>query len=262
MDTTNNNNTVSTELNIRDISLFILSKVWIVALVTLCLIVITFLYVSQFVTPVYSASAEMFIINTTSTSHNQSTTDWTIGKQIAITSSELISGNYCSVVAEALNQNEIDTSAILGDDITFSSYYGSVFGKSEITANDIRSYIDISVDEETSTITVTATTKDPMVSAIVSNVILDEYDDYINSFMNVDTIRTQVYESASIPTKPSNIHTVRSLLIAAVVGIIATCGVLVVFYIFDDKIKCPEDIQKHLNLSVLGVIPEIEDEEV
>ena len=49
--------------------------------------------------------------------------------------------------------------------------------------------------------------------------------------------------------------------LSAVVAIIAVCAILLAFYIFDDKIKTPDDIEKHLGLSVLGEIPEIEEEE-
>ena len=48
--------------------------------------------------------------------------------------------------------------------------------------------------------------------------------------------------------------------LSAVIAIIVVCAILLAFYIFDDKIKTPDDIEKHLGLSVLGEIPEIEDE--
>ena len=48
--------------------------------------------------------------------------------------------------------------------------------------------------------------------------------------------------------------------LGAAIAVVVVCAILLAFYIFDDKIKTPDDIEKHLGLSVLGEIPEIEDE--
>ena len=58
----------------------------------------------------------------------------------------------------------------------------------------------------------------------------------------------------------SNIHYFKNMALGAIISVVAICAILLAFYIFDDKIKTPDDIEKHLGLSVLGEIPEIEDE--
>jgi N-acetylmuramoyl-L-alanine amidase len=74
-----------------------------------------------------------------------------------------------------------------------------------------------------------------------------------------DDIRELVIEELQSRTQ-SNIHYFRNMAIGAILGFVVICAVLLAFYIFDDKIKTPDDIEKHLGLSVLGEIPEIEEE--
>ena len=84
--------------------------------------------------------------------------------------------------------------------------------------------------------------------------------DYINDNFKVDTISVGRIDYESVPTSPSNINYFRDMFLSAVVAAIAICAILLAFYIFDDKIKTPDDIEKHLGLSVLGEIPEIEED--
>jgi capsular polysaccharide biosynthesis protein len=60
---------------------------------------------------------------------------------------------------------------------------------------------------------------------------------------------------------PSNIHTVRNAAIAAIIGAIVAAAILVIVFMFDDKIKTADDIERYLKVSVLGVIPEIDVEQ-
>ena len=45
---------------------------------------------------------------------------------------------------------------------------------------------------------------------------------------------------------------------AVAIAVVITSAILVVIFIFDDKIKTPDDIEKHLDLNILGAIPDFE----
>ena len=111
MDSNNNATTQkNAEIDIRDIVGYLLGKLWIIALVILCFAIIAFLWTTFFVTKEYTSTTDMFIINTSpnqnSTSNSPSATDWSIGKQLTKTSSELIMGDYCDRVAELLKNHD------------------------------------------------------------------------------------------------------------------------------------------------------------
>jgi capsular polysaccharide biosynthesis protein len=275
-------------LDIRDVATFLLSKIWIIALVVLCFAIVAFLWTNFFVDEVYTSSTDMFIISTTGVASNSNTTsnqmsNWSIGKQLTKTSSELIMGDYCDYVAKALNahnakspetkEDDILTSVLnstatntskpLASGISFSDTFSGTFGERGITGSYIRSHISVNSDDETCIVSVTATTGQPKLSAALSNAVMSLFGEYINDFMEgeegEDTVKTKISASGAIPSGPSNANSTRNAVIFGIIGGILICALLTVIFIFDDKIKTPDDIEKQLKLSVLGAIPEIDE---
>ncbi len=288
MDSNNNATTKNTTIDIRDVANFLLGKLWIIALVVLCFAIIAFLWTNFFVQDEYTSTTEMFIISAISsvnapgvngeTSTNVAQ-NWSIGKQLTKTSSELITGNnYCDWVAKALNEhdpeaaglgtNKVLTNALnqsdnrpsnpLPETTKFTSFFGD-----DITGAQIRNMISVASDEETCIVSVTATTNNATLSCVISNAVIALFDGYINDFMrdesNQDYVKTTVTSYGNIPSSPSNANSTRNAIIFGIIGAILICAILVIIFIFDDKIKTPDDIEKQLGLSVLGAIPEIDE---
>lgn len=291
MDSNNNATTKNSNIDIRDVANFLLGKIWIIALVVLCFAIIAFLWTNFFVQDVYTSTTEMFIISnvenidysgTGSESATNVAQNWSIGKQLTKTSSELIMGDYCDYVAlwlnkhdptkagtsqnkaltAVLNQKDEDDLLPLRAGVSFYEF----FGKEKISGAQIRSMLDVSSDDETCIVTVTASAPDPTLSCVISNAVVALFEDYINDFMRgddvndtTDYVRTTPTSSGKVPTSPSNANSTRNAIIFGVIGAILICAILVIIFIFDDKIKTPDDIEKQLGLSVLGAIPEIEE---
>lgn len=77
--------------------------------------------------------------------------------------------------------------------------------------------------------------------------------DKISAAMGIDQV--SVYSWGRVPSAPSNSV---GLLRYALVGFAAALAVFFAYfiaYLVDDKVKTEEDVQKYLNLTVLGVIP-------
>ena len=287
MDSNNNATQKNTNIDIRDVANFLFGKIWIIALVTLCFAIIAFLWTNFFVQDEYTSTTEMFIISAvanldTPASSGETSSNvaqnWSIGKQLTKTSKELIMGNYCDRVAKALNEhdpnspgtkenmvltkvlNQTETSKRepLPEGMKFTEFFGG-----EITGSQIRGMLDVASDEETCIVTVTAITSNPYISCAISNAVLALFDGYINDFMRdesgKDYVKTEITSSGNVPSSPSNANATRNAIIFGVIGAILICAILVIIFIFDDKIKTPDDIEKQLGLSVLGAIPEIEE---
>ena len=284
----NNSNEINSSLDIRDVINFLFSKVWIIVLVVLCFAIVAFLWTDLFVDPQYTSTTDMFIISTSGTTIENPTAsnqvnNWSIGKQLTRTSSELITGDYCDYVAAMLNnhnaktpltkEDELLTAALnctaentskpLALGISFKDSFSQYNNKTGITGSDIRSFIKVSSDDETCIITVTATTGNRKLSAAISNATLVLFEDYVNDFMEGNsgekTVNTNISSSGAVPTSPSNANSTRNAIIFGVIGGALICAILIVIFIFDDKIKTPDDVEKQLKLSVLGAIPEIDE---
>lgn len=259
MDYTNNSKDKS-EIDLREVFNYLLKKVWIIALVVVGFAVISFLYTSLFVTPLYTSTSNMFIISTASGSETSSAGNWSIGKQLARSAPEFITLDFCNDIAEKMNADEYDCEDILGEGVKFSDYYKSLTGKYKISGAYILSSLKVTSDEETCIIKFRATTFDAKLSAVITNVVSTSFEAHYKVIINSDSVRTSITDTGKVPTSPSNIHKMRNVVLAALIGLVAACAVLVVIFMLDDKIKTPEDIERQLKLGVLGAIPETENE--
>jgi non-specific protein-tyrosine kinase len=130
-------------------------------------------------------------------------------------------------------------------------------------------------------ITISASDPDPKLAAVIANATADTFirelqDRQLSQLSSFQQALTEygikkddsilaaqaamlgvltVVEPAVPPPEPSNIHTVRNVLVAAAVGLlVSSLGVLLIGYL-DDKIKSPEDLKTVTGLVPLGSIP-------
>lgn len=270
------------EIDIRDIARYLLGKIWIIAVAAICLSIAAFFYTNYGVTEMYSSTTEMFILDQSGT--NTTTNNWNVGQNITYASSNIVEGDFCEAVANHLNNEEFsynngeyssEEGAILKNflgktsNYNFKAYFAGVLGGKSITADQIRSYISVNANEDSPIISVTATTPNKELSCVISNAVLYYYKDYVrdvvipmynaaNEPVTNTNISAIIHSTGKVPTSPSNINLVQSIILGFIIGAVIACAVLVIVFIFDDKIKTPDDVQKRLGLNVLGAIPEID----
>lgn len=248
MDSNKNNTNIiekeENEFDIRDIANYLLGKLWIILLATLCFVIVAIIFTST-ITPKYQSESELFITNSqeSSLTSSQAVSDWTIGRQLAVTSPELVTEKFCNTVADKLNA-----------DPQFVSTFGPINGAV------LLSYLNVTSNEDTCIVTFTVTTDKPELSKVLANEVAASFEAYIQAFMKSESIRTVQSNDGKASNKPSNISLGRNVVLAGVAGALLACVVLIIVFMFDDKIKTPDDIDRYLNLSVLGVIPEIDTE--
>ena len=115
-----------------------------------------------------------------------------------------------------------------------------------------RIFIEATVTGETSEAVVTIQDAHTNITKITENgtVVFEKEAKRITKANDV-----QVIDKATLPKNPIKPNKVMNVLIAFVLG--TMIGLFVVFLIeyLDNKMKTPQDIEKHLGLSVIGVIP-------
>ncbi len=272
MDSNNNVNVKEeNELDIRDIANYLLGKLWIIILAMVCFAVVAIIFTST-ITPKYTSRATMFITNTQdSSSSSQTMSDWNVGKQLAITSPELIDERFCArvfddlisarnVAGEAGDKSRAFISFFIpaGVEIPFEENEAEYKAFILNYGKRLLPYISVTSDDDTCIVTFTVTTTNAQMSALIATSAADKFGDYINDFMASDSIRTVTAKEGAVSSAPSNVNYGRNTILAAVVGAVLAAVVLIVVFMFDDKIKTPDDIDRYLGLSVLGVIPEID----
>lgn len=69
------------------------------------------------------------------------------------------------------------------------------------------------------------------------------------------TTRISVFEPAELPTVPIGPQKLRSILLAAAVGLMIGVGLAFLIEYVDDTVRTPDDVKRVLPLSVLGIVP-------
>ncbi len=97
---------------------------------------------------------------------------------------------------------------------------------------------------------------------IVSNLALyrQTYASLVQSFENVRLAEIQssssvvLVERATPPSRPIRPNITQNTLIAAVIGLMASVGIIFAIEMLDDTLKSPDEVSSHLGLPVLGMI--------
>lgn len=271
------------DFDIRDVGYFLLKKSWIIAIAAaVCLafaIICTAIIPEKYVT----TTSTFLVAGETGNSGA-----WAIGERIVENTPGLINGNsFCAEVAEVLN-NQTELQAFLNNPenktikdklneylekvekkgkiestTAISFFLYGYYDKITVEENMIINWISASVaGKDLNTFKITAETDSPALSYLVANVATSCYKTYVCEDMNVENesllLTYEINDTGNIASNPSNKNYTKNSVIAAIAGAAIASAVLVIIFIFDDRIKTPDDIQKHLGLNILGTIPDFE----
>ena len=267
------------EFDIRDVGYFILKKSWIIAIAAFVCLVFAIGY-TALIPEKYVTNTRTFLIAGDGSSSNA----WAIGERTVENTPTLIDGNaFCVEVASILNNGgelkrffeanptiKEKLNTYLGEELAVkvesnpSISYFLEDGKTLVSENQVISWISAAVaGKDLNTFTITAETESPALSYLVANVATWHYKNYICAAMTQEdtqpiTLTYEINDTGSIASGPSNKNFAKNSIIAAIAGAAIAAVVLVIIFIFDDRIKTPDDISKHLGLNILGTIPDFE----
>lgn len=226
-------NTKETEIDLLQLLRALLNK-WVIILIAgvVCGVVV-FCYNKFFVTPQYTSSTQIMVINRQS-ENSITATD--------ITSASSLSKDYVVIVTSMTVMDRVIEDLGL-----------------DMTAVELSSKVKASLVADTRQIRIDVEDPDPETAKKIADSIAKESGIRISEIMSV-TNMVKVIDPGSLPTEPSSPDTVKQALIAFLVGVAASCVIIIIISVVDDKIKTAEDVEKYLECSVLGVIPVFEGE--
>lgn len=219
------------EIDLIDLFHYLKKRVWIIIASALIGLVCGFLFHSLFITPEYTAEARMYVLNR-SNENNVGSADFQISSYVLNDYKELITGR--NVTQKVIDQLGLKMSP-------------------KALGNRIR----VEAPTNTRVLQIFVTDSDPQRAADIANAVYQVAAQQIQSIMAVDAVRL-VY-AAEVPASPSSST---SWLIARRVALAAmglAIFVMVIIYVYDDTIRTEEDVERHLGLSIMGVIPESTD---
>lgn len=143
--------------------------------------------------------------------------------------------------------------------------------KSEKIADEVIKKINIDIETEkfikkikvsqldnTEILSIEVKDKDPQLAALIANTIAQVFQEEINNMMKVDNV--SIIDVAKVPESPAT----SKILIIGLMGVIGIVSALVIIFILelcDRTLKTVNDVERHFQLPIIGMIPDMMIEE-
>lgn len=131
----------------------------------------------------------------------------------------------------------------------------------DTTTQALTDKIDVANEKDSQVISVTVKDKDPKLARDIANTTAEVFQSEVAKIMSVDNVtilsKAEVADHQS-PIKP---RPSLNIVIAFVVGLMASIGLALLLEYLDNTVKKEEDIESLLGLPVLGVVARMDEEE-
>ncbi len=219
------------EIDLKEIAIAILDRIWIVISVGIACALLTGIITKVFITPMYTSTTKLYVINKQNSENNITYTDLQTGN--LLTNDYIIQVKGTKVLSKVISElNLTDTEDELASRITVSNPENSRF-------------IVISVSD-----------KDPVVAQQIASCVAKVSSDVVKEVMDLEKVN--VAEEANLPLEESSPNLKKNVLLGGAAGVFVSLLLIVVFYLLNDRIRTPEDVKRYLGLNTLGQIPVLE----
>ena len=219
------------EIDLKEIAIVILDRIWIVISVGIACALLAGIITKVFITPMYTSTTKLYVINKQNSENNITYTDLQTGN--LLTNDYIIQVKGTKVLSQVISElNLTDTEDELASRITVSNPENSRF-------------IVISVSD-----------KDPVVAQQIASCVAEVSSDVVKEVMDLEKVN--VAEEANLPLEKSSPNIKKNVLLGGAAGVLVSLLLIVVFYLLNDRIRTPEDVKRYLGLNTLGQIPVLE----
>ena len=216
-------------IDLREYFAIIKKRFWIIAIITVVAMVVSGVISFFVLSPVYEAKTTL-IVNTEKSEETQMITgdQFSVSQKLAVTYGEIIKSR--AVLESVISNLKLD-----------SEY------------EDLVEKITVSPVKDTQIISISVQDTNPKKARDIANEIPKVFEKEVKRITKANDI--QVIDKAILPENPIKPNKIMNVAIAAVLGMMIGLFVVFVLEYLDNKIKTPQDVEKHLDLPILGVIP-------
>ncbi len=124
-----------------------------------------------------------------------------------------------------------------------------------ITYGELQSMISISNPTQSRILEISITAPSPMDAKIIVDELCITGAESIMETLGIDQVN--LVNKGTYSEKPANQMITALTPVSALLAMVVVYGIFVLLYVLDDKIKTPDDVERHIGLTVLGLIPNI-----
>lgn len=214
------------ELDLIGLLLHLKKKIWLIVAVTLIAALIGYVGSKMFTKPRYTATTQVYVYQ-----QDREVIDYnnlTVATQLRRDCAVIIKSE--SVTREVVDRLNLPINP-------------KALGKS----------IKVDTEDNTRILNISFTDVDPKRAVLIVETVLDVAMDRTAEVMGSDVLQPLFEDARAQAEVTTNVR--KTTLVAAAVGGGAIIALLVLFFLLDDTIRTEDDVQAHLGLSTLAVIP-------
>lgn len=222
------------EIDLLQIAKALWHRAWAILLAAVLCGAAGFGYSAFLVTPLYQSEAMMYVNNSS----------FSVGStSFSISSSELTAAQ--SLVATYIVI--LNTRTTLEDVIRDAEL--------EYSYEELLGMIDAQAVNNTEVFSITVTSESPQEAEQIANTIARILPEKISNIVEGSSVR--VVDYAVVPAHRSSPSISRYTILGALLGIVLTCGYIVLREMFDDQIRDEEFLMQTYDIPILAAIPEL-----
>jgi capsular polysaccharide biosynthesis protein len=130
----------------------------------------------------------------------------------------------------------------------------------DMTPNELQNALNVTTVRDTELMQISVRDESPELSAKLANTIAQVFSDRIIEIKKVDTV--SVVDPAIVPNSPVKPNKKLNIAIAFVLCLMIALGIIFLIEYLDNTVKTIGDVEKYLQLPVLGVIPKVKEEDI
>ena len=215
------------EISVRDIFKILLRKWWIVIICITLTGVASYIWTNYYTTEMYSASTTLYVGKNTDAVGVQ-TADLNLGSNLILDYREIAKSRRVAYVV--IDELGLKTSA------------RAMSNRISVNQRDMTRVIEISVSDV-----------NPQMAMDITNKVAEVFQSKVKEIMQIENV--QIIDKAEMPMYPVSPNKQMNYLLGIIIGLVIGVGIVFLIAFFDDTIKTPDDVQRHVELSVIGAIP-------
>lgn len=130
--------------------------------------------------------------------------------------------------------------------------------KNILSPAELRSKVSVTLLNNTAVIKVAVRDTNPERAALIANEVAKTFMEEVSYIMKIENV--QVIDFAEIPSSPVSPRIPMNMAISLVLGLMLGVFIACLIEFLDRSIKTPEEVQQLLGLPVIGMIPEMQEE--
>ena len=200
----------------------------LLAIIVAASFIISVVYSAFIVTPMYTSTAKLYVINKASASNQITSTDFNI--------STYLTNDFKDLLRDEAILTEVATDL-----------------KDKYTTGALQSFIEIDSPENTRIIEIKVKSPNAKDSKKIADSICRISEEKLAEIMGLD--RVKVIRNGSLPKNPSSPNTASDAFKGIILGCLIAGATAFAIMILDNRISSSEDVEKILGLNVLATIP-------